>query len=403
MRIEMTPLEPLLANLVAHDSVSAKGNRLLMDELAQRCEDAGARVRLQTWGEGAHAKANLVAVIGPDEPEGLILSGHADTVPHADQPGWSRDPLKLTAEGDRLYARGTSDMKGFLAQCVAALPRVDARRLVRPLVLVFTADEEIGCLGAQRLVPELARLLAGTPLPKLAWIGEPTSGRVFHAHKGVVAFSIRVSGQGGHSSLPEAGANAIAGAAEVAARLGRLQAERRAARSDRFAALFPEAPYTTLNLGTIQGGSASNMIAEACTLTVSYRPLPDEDPLALWEEARTRLLGEPLRDPGSERPLTVDVARPVAAPGLLAARGTRLEAELLAQFGGGEVGGAPYCTDAGRFAQAGVDSLICGPGDLAEAHQPNESVSRAALHAGVAPILAIVSKLCGRDGEARRG
>ena len=391
-------VEPLLAELVAHDSVSARGNRGLMAELAQRCADSGARVALQEWGDGADAKANVVAVLGPDEPGGLVLSGHADVVPHADQPGWTRDPLKLAAAGERLYARGASDMKGFIAQCLAALPRIDSAKLVRPVVLIFTADEEVGCLGAERLAPELPKLLGPTPQPKLAWIGEPTSGRVFHAHKGVVEFHVRVSGSGGHSSVPERGANAIAGAAEVAARLGRLQAERRARPSARFAELFPEAPYTTFNLGTIRGGSASNMIADACELAVSYRPLPDEDALAFWREARERLLGAPLRDPGSELPLALEVLPPLAAPGLLAPRGTRLEAELLAQFGGSasDVGGAPYCTDAGRFAAIGIDSLICGPGDLAEAHQPNESISRAALAGGVGAIVEVATRMCGR-------
>ena len=144
------------------------------------------------------------------------------------------------------------------------------------------------------------------------------------------------------------------------------------------------------------------MIAASCTLRVSYRPLPDEEPLAFWREARARLLGESVRDPGSELPLEVEVTAALAAPGLLAARGTRLEAELLAQFGGSEVGGAPYCTDAGRFALAGIDSLICGPGDLAQAHQPNESISRRALAEGVEAIVAIASRMCGRGGDARR-
>jgi acetylornithine deacetylase len=389
-------IEALLGELVAHDSVSANGNRALMAEIAQRCEDGGARVALQEWGDGAQAKANLVAAIGPAEPGGLILSGHTDVVPFAEQPGWTREPLRLAAEAERLYGRGTSDMKGFIAQCLSALPEIAAAPLVRPVVLVFTADEEIGCLGAQRLAPELPKLLGRTPVPRLAWIGEPTSGRVFHAHKGVVAFSVRISGRGGHSSVPEAGANAIAGAAEAARRLGRLQAELRAKPSPRFAALFPEAPYPTLNLGTIRGGSASNMIAETCALTVSYRPLPDENPLALWKEARARLLGEPLRDPGSDLPLRVEVLPATAAPGLLTPRGTPLERELLACFGGEEVGGAPYCTDAGRFAAAGIDSLICGPGDLTEAHQPNESISRRALASGVEPIVAIAKRLCAR-------
>lgn len=394
-------VEPLLRELIAADTVSAKGNLALASALAERCEAAGARASLQTWGEGEHAKANLVAVLGPAAPDGLILSGHLDVVPHADQPGWTRDPLCAVAEADRLYGRGTSDMKGFIAQCVAALGRVDARRLVRPLVLLFTADEEIGCLGAERLAPALPELLGTCPVPRLAWIGEPTSYRVFHAHKGIVAFRVTVTGRGGHSSIPEAGANAIAGAAEVALRLGRLQAERRAKPSARFAPLFPEAPYTTLNLGTIHGGSASNMIADACTLSVSYRPLPDEAPLALYEQVRERLLGEPLRDPGSELALALDVSPPLAAPGVLTPRGTRLEAELLAQFGAHEVGGAPYCTDAGRFAAAGIDSLICGPGDLAEAHQPNESISRRALADGVLPIVALVERMCGGGAGPR--
>jgi acetylornithine deacetylase len=398
----MSAIEGLLGELVAHDSVSARGNLTLMEEMAGRCEDAGARATLQRWGEGERAKANLVAALGPAEPGGLILSGHADVVPHADQPGWARDPLRLHADGERLFARGSSDMKGFLAQCLAALPRIDAAKLARPVVLLFTADEEVGCLGAHRLVPELPKLLGNVPLPKLAWIGEPTSGRVFHAHKGIVEFHVRVSGRGGHSSVPEVGANAIAGAAEVARRLGELQAERRARRSAQFAALFPEAPYTTFNLGTIRGGSASNMIADACELVVSYRPLPDEDPLTLWRDARERLLAVPLRDPGSDLALAVELSEPLVAPGLLAQRGSPLERELLVAFAGGEVGGAPYCTDAGRFAEGGIDSLICGPGDLAEAHQPNESISRRALAGGVEPIVAIVSKLCGRGGEARR-
>jgi acetylornithine deacetylase len=398
----MSAIEAVLAELIAHDSVSSRGNAALMDAMASRAEAAGARVALQRWTDGEQAKANLVAVLGPDEPGGLVLSGHADVVPFADQPGWRHEALRLTPAEDRLVGRGSTDMKGFLAQCLEALPRIDAAKLARPVVLLFTADEEVGCLGAQRLVPELPRLLGATPLPRLAWIGEPTSGRVFHAHKGIVEFHVRVSGLGGHSSVPEAGANAIAGAAEVARRLGQLQAERRANPSARFAALFPEAPYTTFNLGTIRGGSATNMIPESCTLAVSYRPLPDEDALAFWREASERLLGAPLRDPGSERALEVEVLPALAAPGSLAARGTSLEHALCDAFGQRDVGGAPYCTDAGRFAAAGIDSLICGPGDLAEAHQPNESISRRALADGVEPIVAIASKLCGRGGDARR-
>jgi len=317
-------------------------------------------------------------------------------VPFADQPGWTREPLELRFEGDRAYGRGTSDMKGFLAQAMEAARRLDPASLARPVSLLFTAEEEIGCLGAGRLAPALPALLAPLPPPARAWIGEPTSGRVFHAHKGIVAFAVQVRGEGGHSSVPEAGTNAIAVAAQVVAAVGAIQAELREAPRPDFATLYPEAPYTTLNFGTIRGGSAANMIAEACELRLSYRPLPDEEPLALYERIRARLAELDPRDwasPG-RRP-AVEVGAPRVAPGLLAPRGTALEAELVGAYGHPGSAGAPYCTDGGRLAEAGLEVLICGPGDLAQAHQPDESVDRHALESGPDRILQVVRALCG--------
>jgi acetylornithine deacetylase len=342
-----------------------------------------------------------VASAGPPEPDGLILSGHVDVVPYAEQPGWTRDPLRLAVEGERVYGRGTTDMKGFLAQCLDALSRLDVASLARPLVVVVTGDEEIGCRGAARLVPHLARLLAGRPLPRLAWIGEPTSWRVFHAHKGIVEFGVRVRGRGGHSSVPEAGVNAIAVAARAILAVGDLQAGLRGEPAAASAPLFPEAPYTTLNFGTIHGGSASNMIAEECTFRVSYRPLPGADPLAVHRELTKRLASLDLRDfASSSQRATLEVEDVRVVPGLLSSSGTELERCLLEL--GGEPhshGGAPFCTDGGQLAQLGIDSLICGPGDLDQAHAPDESVRLAALLEGPDRILDVVRRLCG--GRAR--
>jgi acetylornithine deacetylase len=326
--------------------------------------------------------------------DGLIVSGHLDVVPFADQPGWTRDPLRLSFEGDRVYGRGTSDMKVFLAQCVAAARQLDLGRLRRPLVFLFTADEEIGCLGAARLVPELDALLGAVPKPALAWIGEPTSWRVLHAHKGVAAFAVSVRGRGGHSSVPGAGVNAIAIAAQAMAVVGELQAELRSRPRSEFARLFPEAPYTTLNFGTVQGGTATNMIAEQCTFTLSYRPLPDEDPLFVQREVERRLAERVLRDWGSEVAAEISVSPAVVAPGLHSPTGTKLEQALRDRLGTGEAGGAPFCTDGGRFAAAGIASLICGPGDLAEAHQPDESIARVAFEAGTEHVLRVVERFC---------
>ncbi|MGH7286562.1 MAG: M20/M25/M40 family metallo-hydrolase, partial [Myxococcota bacterium] len=310
----MSRLRELAERMVGTDTVSTRGNAPLMEELADRLEQAGFRARLQRFGQGAHAKANLVAAAGPPEAGGLILSGHLDVVPFEGQPGWTREPLRLTFEGDRVYGRGTSDMKVFLAQCVDAAFALDLEKLRRPVVFLFTSDEEIGCLGAARLAPELDVLLGEVPKPSRAWIGEPTSWQVFHAHKGIVAFGVTVHGQGGHSSVPTAGVNAIAVAAQALASVGELQAALRKRPRAEFEALFPEAPYTALNFGTIAGGTASNMIAERCTFTVSYRPLPDEDPLGVYREARARILERAHHDWGSERAAVLEVSEPLLAP-----------------------------------------------------------------------------------------
>jgi acetylornithine deacetylase len=392
----MSHLHEIAARLIATDTVSSRGNAAAMGELGDRLEAAGFQVRLQRWGEGAEAKANLVAVAGPPEPDGLVLSGHLDVVPFADQPGWTRDPLRLAFAGERVYGRGTSDMKVFLSQCVEAAARLDVASLRRPVVLLFTADEEIGCLGAARLVPQLDALLGGVPRPALAWIGEPTSWRVLFAHKGVAAFGVTVRGRGGHSSVPSAGVNAIAVAAQAMALVGELQAELRARPRPDFAAIFPEAPYTTLNFGTVQGGTAANVIAEQCSFTVSYRPLPDEDPRWVHREVKQRLAERRLRDWGSEVEAEVEVSDVVVAPGLLSPRGSALERALAEGLPGGPSGGAPFCTDGGRFAAAGIASLICGPGDLDQAHQPDESVSRAAFESGAEHILRVVERMCVR-------
>jgi len=396
----MTLLQDTAALLIATDTVSSRGNAALMGELGDRLDAAGFRVRLQGWGEGPQAKANLVAVAGPPEPDGLVLSGHLDVVPFADQPGWTRDPLRLSFDGDRVYGRGTSDMKVFLAQCVDAAARLDLAKLRRPVVLLFTADEEIGCLGAARLVPELDAMLGDVPKPALAWIGEPTSWRVLHAHKGVAAFSVSVRGRGGHSSVPSAGVNAIAVAAQAMAVVGELQAELRRRPRSEFAAVFPDAPYTTLNFGTVQGGTATNVIAEQCSFSVSYRPLPDEDPDWVQREVKKRLSERAFRDWGSEVEAEIAVSDVLIAPGLLSPRGTELERALQEQVPGGAGGGAPFCTDGGRFAAAGIASLICGPGDLEQAHQPDESVSRHGFESGSEHIVRVVERLCASEARS---
>jgi acetylornithine deacetylase len=269
------------------------------------------RVVCQEYEARGETKTNVVASAGPPVAGGLIVSGHIDVVPFAGQAGWTREPLALAIDDARVYGRGTSDMKGFIAQCVAAAAALERGTLRRPLAFVFTADEEIGCIGARRVVPELPALLAEMPTPTLAWIGEPTSWRVFHTHKGIVVFTITAHGIAGHSSLPERGQNAIAVMAKVVACVGAYKRSSGRSPAAASAVDLPGCPYTPLNLGAIRGGTADNMIADRCTLSVSYRPLPDDDPCAVHAEIARRLAAADLRDPGApEVPARVDVGPP---------------------------------------------------------------------------------------------
>jgi len=391
----MEPVADLTRRLVACDTTSAKSNVPAIELLADRLESSGFRTRVQAWEADGVAKSNLVAAAGPAEPGGLIVCGHTDTVPWERQPGWTRDPLALEIGDDRVYGRGSSDMKSFIAQAVVAGGAIDRSALRRPLILLFTADEEVGCLGAARLAPELARLLGEIPLPTLCWIGEPTSWEVFHAHKSFAAFDVVVHGRGGHSGLPELGLNAIGAATSVLAEIGRYQSELRANPSPAYRDIFPQAPHATLNVGTIAGGAAANMIADECTIRLSTRALPDADPLEPYRELARRLAAIDARDPAAPAyRAEISLGEPLVVPGLLAPRGTELEAALCDRLGTDSVRGALLGADGCRFQSIGVRSLICGPGDFAEAHQPNESISRRAFEQGVHIVRSVVERLC---------
>jgi len=382
--------------LVAYDTVSAKSNADAAAYLADELERHGFRVVCQDYEARGIRKVNVVATAGPPVVGGVIVSGHIDVVPFADQAGWTRDPLELAIDDERVYGRGTSDMKGFVAQCLAAAAVVDRAALRRPLVFAFTADEEIGCRGARRLVPRLQELLGDVPVPKVAWIGEPTAGRIFHTHKGIVVFTITAHGIAGHSSLPERGQNAIALMGRVIDCVGTYQAELRALRPAATAASdYPECPYTPMNLGTIRGGTADNVIADRCVLTVSYRPLPDDDQRTVHREVVRRLAALRIADPGApDAPARIDVGEPSVVAGMRSPRGTTLEAALAAVVGGVPGGGAPFTTDGGELERGGIASLVCGPGELEQAHQPDESIARTAFEGGVDAIHAVVRRLC---------
>jgi acetylornithine deacetylase len=391
----MNYLYEVLERLIAFDTVSSHSDIPAMDYIAGHLERHGLKTTLHRFTVGGVPQANLVAWAGPAQPDGLAISGHIDTVPVEGQPGWERDPFRMEVADDRIYGRGTADMKGFLAQCVDAASRLDHARLRRPLVFIFTANEEVGCHGAKAVALVLPEILDGVPRPGLTWIGEPTSYGVLHAHKSIVLFDVVVRGLGGHSGAPEQGVNAIAVMGKLIDAIGRLQAERRTHRDAEFEHIFPESPHDVMNFGTIAGGIAVNVIAEECVLKISYRSLPNADPLEIHREVKRLATEIDTHDYGSpNHRATIEVGEPMVVPPLMSPRGTALERALFEATGTAEARGALFGTDGGWFSRSGMVPLICGPGDYEQAHRPNEFIRRDPFERGPAMILKVIDRLC---------
>ena len=258
----------LLRRLIAFPTVSADSNLEMIDELAGRLDDAGARVDL--FPDGSGTKANLFATLGPDVDGGLVLSGHTDVVPVADQ-DWTSDPFALRESGGRLFGRGACDMKGFIAAATVAAKEFGTLNLTRPLHFAFTYDEEVGCLGARSLVPELQK--RGIR-PAMAIIGEPTGMRVIEGHKGCCEYTVRFGGLEGHGSDPGRGVNAAEYAARYVSHLLEMRGEliERSPPHSRF-----RPPWTTINIGAIHGGVAHNVIAGKAQVEWEMRPVRKDD------------------------------------------------------------------------------------------------------------------------------
>ncbi len=379
----------ILERLVAFDTVSAKSNLDLIEWVAGYLEGHGVAGHLTRNDDGT--KANLFATVGPAERGGIILSGHTDVVPVEGQ-DWASDPFRLEPRGDRLYGRGAADMKGFIALCLALVPQASAGPLAIPLHLALSYDEEVGCLG----VPSLIRSLPeGSARPRLAIIGEPTGMQVANAHKGIHFLRTRVSGHEAHSSMPERGVNAIAAAVEIIAEIGRLAAECRAAAGadSRF-----DPPYTSFNIGRIAGGTAVNIIARDCAFEWEFRPVPGEDGAALQRRIEDFVATDLLpRLRAGHLAAAVATETLALVPPLVPDPASPAEALVRQLTGANETTTIAFATEAGLFQSAGIPAVICGPGSIAVAHQPNEYITRAELAAGAAFLDRLLARA--RQGE----
>lgn len=367
----------ILARLVGFDTVSAKSNLALIAWIADYLDGHGLAVRLTRDASGE--KANLFATLGPAAAGGgVILAGHTDVVPVAGQ-DWASDPFTLAERDGLFYGRGTADMKGFIALVLALVPEALARGLARPIHLALTFDEEVGCLGAPLLIADLPD---GAARPSLAIIGEPTGMTVANAHAGIEVFTTEVTGHPVHSSAPERGVNAITAACAIIGRIEALAAEarERAPVGSRFAP-----PHATVNIGTIAGGSALNIVAGDCRFTWSVRPLPGEESGAIAGRVERFVAEELLPRLRRIHPAAAVATRRIAAvPAFTARNGSPAEALALSLTGAAEPSVVSFVSEAGLYERAGIPAVLCGPGSIEQAHQANEFISGKQLAAGAA-------------------
>lgn len=360
-----TPVE-LLEALVGFDTTSAKSNMALIDWVRTYLDGHGIASTLVPNEDGT--KANLWATVGPAREGGVCLSGHTDVVPVDGQP-WDTDPFTLTRKDDRLYGRGTCDMKAFPATALALLPEMLARPLARPIHFAFSYDEEVGCLGAPSMIAEIGRSL---PRPSVVIIGEPTDMKVVSAHKGMWFFRTIVTGKEAHSSQTHRGVSAVMTGARLIAKLDEM-AKARAAAADPDCKFVP--PYTTIHVGTVQGGTAANIISRRCEFVCDVRNLPDDFPEDIQREYEAWIEAEILPEMHAVDPNTrIDVTTENVVPGLREDLDSEAETLVRQLTGDNDVTYVPYGTEAGQFQSAGMAAVVCGPGSIDQAHQPNEYV-----------------------------
>jgi acetylornithine deacetylase len=363
----------ILDRLVAFDTISARSNIELIDWVANYLARYGIAAVRSSARDG---KANLFATIGPADRGGVILSGHTDVVPVAGQE-WASEPFRLSERDGRLYARGSADMKGFIALALALVPAAARRPLAVPLHLALTHDEETGCFGAPALI---AALPEGGARPMLAIVGEPTSMQVANRQKGCAFFRTRITGRDGHSSAPDRGVSAIAAAAEVIAEIGRLHAEARD-RARPGSGFDP--PHTTLSVGTIAGGAAVNIVARECIFEWDLRSLPDDDAAVLKARIDRFVAADLLPRMRAVHPeATVETETVVAVPPLIAVPGSPAEALARRLTGANATTTISFASEAGLYQQAGIPAIVCGPGSIDVAHKPDEFITRDELAAG---------------------
>lgn len=372
----------ILARLIAFDTTSRNSNLALIEWVEAFL---GARgIASQRVANADGSKANLYAVVGPNTGGGVVLSGHTDVVPVDGQP-WTSDPWVLTERAGKLYGRGTADMKSFLALALAHIDDALAAPLQRPILLAFSYDEEVGCLGAPAMIDQLAAL---SPKPAAVIVGEPTSMKVISAHKAVRAFWVEVIGREAHSSLPHTGVSAIAEAMKLMNLVMQMAEEGRTQTHAHF-----DPPGPTMTIGRIDGGTALNIIARRCLFgwDMRTRTFAEADALEARFRAAAAELDASIKARAPEGGVTI--TRRSANPELAMEHDSPAETLARALTGDNDVRAASYAAEAGLFQRAGLPAVLCGPGSIEQAHQPDEWIERSQIEEGAQFMQRLIAHL----------
>ena len=383
----MTLARDLMEKLVSFPTVSSQSNLALIDFVEGYLADLGvASTRVP---DPTGQKAALYAHLGPEIAGGVVLSGHTDVVPVVGQ-AWDTDPFTVTEKDGKLYGRGTCDMKGFDALALSAVPLALKRGIKRPLQIALSYDEEIGCLGAPPMIDHM--LSHGMPRADTVIVGEPSMMKVVTGHKGGIGWDMHFRGFEVHSSIAYQGVSAIMMAAKMIEWCNQVNAENAAAVPQALAAAF-DPPYTGLHVGMIHGGTANNITAKDCHFNVNIRLVPGDD-VRLWEARVLAKVAELEAEMKAVRPEAgITAAQNFELTGLVPEATGRAEEIARRLTGDNGTHVVSYGTEAGQFQERGYSAVVCGPGDIAQAHQPNEFITVDQFQQGEAFIARLIEAL----------
>ncbi|EIM29510.1 acetylornithine deacetylase [Microvirga lotononidis] len=383
--MSLSPRE-MLARLVAFPSISTSSNLDIIHFCRDWLNSHGVESRMVMSPEGD--KANLYATIGPQVEGGIVLSGHTDVVPVEGQ-NWTTDPWTLTEKNGRLYGRGATDMKGFDALVLALVPEMVRAPLKRPIHIALSYDEEIACRGAPSMVKAMAETI---PAPSAVIVGEPTRHAVVTGHKASVQLRTQVTGYAIHSSRIDQGVSAVMNAARLIAWHEDVMEENRrnADPGNPF-----EPPYTTLHCGMMAGGNAANVVSSSAWFFSDIRAIPTESPmdyLARYEAYIREMIEPRMKAIAPDTGVAVELIAEV--PGLRPETDGAAERLMRRLTGDNGTHVVSYGTEAGLFQRVGWSTVVCGPGDIAQAHQPDEYIEVSEFQAGEATLRRLIGDLC---------